>query len=72
MDRHFLLVWSDWHTEMYKIPIEHLNKFQMAQHSKNDIDLLLHYNSEVLCEKIDTRYPITLNGLVMFVGGTNG
>lgn len=71
MDNHFHLVWTDCvgNTEMYKIGIEHLGKFQTAQHSQNDIDLLLHYNSEVLCEKIDTRYPITLNGLVMFVSG---
>jgi hypothetical protein len=71
MDNHFHLVWTDCvgNTEMYKIAIEHLSKFQAAQHSQNDIDLLLHYNSEVLCEKVDTRYPITLNGLVMFVRG---
>ncbi len=71
MDSHFHLVWTDCvgNTEMYKIAIEHLSKFQTAQHSQNDINLLLHYNSEVLCEKVNTRYPIILNGLVMFVKG---
>ena len=71
MDNHFYVVWGNCvgEIEVYEVPLGSHCKFLAAQSSPNDIDLLLHYNSEVLCERIDIRNSVVLNGLVMFVRG---
>jgi hypothetical protein len=68
---HFHLVWVNCvgAISLYKIPLEHASKFIEASDSPNDIDLLLHYNSEVQCEQINIKCPVTLFGTVMFVSG---
>lgn len=71
MDNHFYVVWVNCvgEVEVYEAPLGSHCKFLAAQSSQNDIDLLLHYDSEVQCKRIDIKDSVVLNGLVMFVRG---
>jgi len=67
----FYVVWVNCvgEIEVYEVPLGSHCKFLAAQSSPNDIDLLLHYDSDVQCERIDIKNSVVLNGLVLFVRG---
>lgn len=66
---YFFLVWVGCNgaVTVYKIPSQHEEKFKKVQKDSNQVDLLLHYTEGIDYLVVDTKLPVILNGLVMFV-----
>jgi hypothetical protein len=68
---YFFLVWVGCRGSItvYKIPLEQEERFKKVQKDSNQVDLLLNYTEGIDYLVVDTKLPVTLNGLVMFVSG---